>query len=264
MTGRLRAPTGRYGGKTAEERQAERRRRFLDAALQLFGDTPATAPRPSRPSARPRASPPVSSTRSSAPSRTSWPSCTSRSTTGRRVPCWPRWPTRTGCRSQSARPRSSAPTRRTSPPIRGECASRSWRSSASVRGWRSSGWPVGRSGSIWCAPRRTGPWSGGGGPAGLSARRDRVHRQCERAAARLERGVGGRDPGRGRGGVGAAVAGDSAAARVGVRSRVRTGAQVTTAPQARCCQLPSRFTAATTGAAPSSARMCAPTVRARS
>ncbi|KAB1140398.1 helix-turn-helix transcriptional regulator [Streptomyces luteolifulvus] len=40
MTGRLKAPTGRYGGKTAEERQAERRRRFLDAALQLFGDTP--------------------------------------------------------------------------------------------------------------------------------------------------------------------------------------------------------------------------------
>jgi AcrR family transcriptional regulator len=40
VTGRLRAPTGRYGGKTAEERQAERRRRFLDAALQLFGDTP--------------------------------------------------------------------------------------------------------------------------------------------------------------------------------------------------------------------------------
>ncbi|MGX5186378.1 TetR/AcrR family transcriptional regulator [Streptomyces avermitilis] len=40
MTGRLRQPTGRYGGKSAEERQAERRRRFLDAALQLFGDTP--------------------------------------------------------------------------------------------------------------------------------------------------------------------------------------------------------------------------------
>ncbi|MET9872235.1 TetR/AcrR family transcriptional regulator, partial [Streptomyces sp. NPDC006386] len=40
MPGRLRAPTGRYGGKTAEERQAERRRRFLDAALHLFGDTP--------------------------------------------------------------------------------------------------------------------------------------------------------------------------------------------------------------------------------
>ncbi|GGY05573.1 TetR/AcrR family transcriptional regulator [Streptomyces djakartensis] len=40
MPGRLRAPTGRYGGKTAEERQAERRRRFLDAALQLFGDAP--------------------------------------------------------------------------------------------------------------------------------------------------------------------------------------------------------------------------------
>ncbi|PWI20329.1 TetR family transcriptional regulator [Streptomyces sp. Act143] len=40
MAGRLKAPTGRYGGKTAEERQAERRRRFLDAALQLFGDTP--------------------------------------------------------------------------------------------------------------------------------------------------------------------------------------------------------------------------------
>ncbi|MFC7815050.1 MULTISPECIES: TetR/AcrR family transcriptional regulator [unclassified Streptomyces] len=40
MAGRLRAPTGRYGGKSAAQRQAERRRRFLDAALQLFGDTP--------------------------------------------------------------------------------------------------------------------------------------------------------------------------------------------------------------------------------
>ncbi|MER5428169.1 TetR/AcrR family transcriptional regulator [Streptomyces sp. NPDC002588] len=40
MTGRLRAPTGRYGGRTAAERQAERRGRFLDAALRLFGGTP--------------------------------------------------------------------------------------------------------------------------------------------------------------------------------------------------------------------------------
>jgi AcrR family transcriptional regulator len=40
VTGRLRAPTGRYGGRSAEERQAERRRRFLDAALRLFGDRP--------------------------------------------------------------------------------------------------------------------------------------------------------------------------------------------------------------------------------
>ncbi|MFJ4690533.1 TetR/AcrR family transcriptional regulator [Streptomyces sp. NPDC088766] len=40
MAGRLRAPTGRYAGKSAAERQAERRRRFLDAALRLFGDTP--------------------------------------------------------------------------------------------------------------------------------------------------------------------------------------------------------------------------------
>ncbi|WP_432169152.1 TetR/AcrR family transcriptional regulator [Streptomyces sp. 1222.5] len=40
MTGRLKTPTGRYGGRTAEERQAERRRRFLDAALGLFGGTP--------------------------------------------------------------------------------------------------------------------------------------------------------------------------------------------------------------------------------
>lgn len=40
MAGRLRAPTGRYGGKTAEERKSERRRRFLDAGLQLFGDAP--------------------------------------------------------------------------------------------------------------------------------------------------------------------------------------------------------------------------------
>ncbi len=40
VAGRLRAPTGRYGGKSAAQRQAERRRRFLDAALTLFGDTP--------------------------------------------------------------------------------------------------------------------------------------------------------------------------------------------------------------------------------
>ncbi|MFF3289494.1 TetR/AcrR family transcriptional regulator [Streptomyces sp. NPDC003023] len=40
MAGRFRQPTGRYGGRSAEERQAERRRRFLDAGLQLFGDTP--------------------------------------------------------------------------------------------------------------------------------------------------------------------------------------------------------------------------------
>src|SRR3954471_177807 len=40
VAGRLSAPKGRYGGRSAEERQAERRRRFLDAALQLFGDPP--------------------------------------------------------------------------------------------------------------------------------------------------------------------------------------------------------------------------------
>lgn len=40
MAGRLEQPTGRYGGRTAEERQAERRSRFLDAGLQLFGDSP--------------------------------------------------------------------------------------------------------------------------------------------------------------------------------------------------------------------------------
>lgn len=40
MAGRLKAPTGRYGGKTAAERQAERRKRFLAAALELFGGDP--------------------------------------------------------------------------------------------------------------------------------------------------------------------------------------------------------------------------------
>jgi len=40
VAGRLKAPTGRYGGKTAAERQADRRRRFLDAALELFGGEP--------------------------------------------------------------------------------------------------------------------------------------------------------------------------------------------------------------------------------
>ncbi|MFB4318404.1 TetR/AcrR family transcriptional regulator [Actinomadura sp. 21ATH] len=40
MAGRLRRPTGTYGGRTAEERRAERRRRFLDAGLELFGGGP--------------------------------------------------------------------------------------------------------------------------------------------------------------------------------------------------------------------------------
>ena len=40
MAGRLSAPSGRYAGKSAEERKAERRRRFLDAALELFGGGP--------------------------------------------------------------------------------------------------------------------------------------------------------------------------------------------------------------------------------
>ncbi|MEW2354401.1 TetR/AcrR family transcriptional regulator [Spirillospora sp. NPDC029432] len=40
MAGRLRRPTGAYGGRTAEERRAERRRRFLDAGLELFGGGP--------------------------------------------------------------------------------------------------------------------------------------------------------------------------------------------------------------------------------
>lgn len=40
MAERLRRPTGRYAGKAAGERQAERRQRFLDAALQLFGAGP--------------------------------------------------------------------------------------------------------------------------------------------------------------------------------------------------------------------------------
>ncbi|POX47863.1 TetR/AcrR family transcriptional regulator [Streptomyces sp. Ru72] len=40
MAGRLKQPTGRYGGRTAEERQAERRRRFLEAGLELFGAGP--------------------------------------------------------------------------------------------------------------------------------------------------------------------------------------------------------------------------------
>ncbi|MDX2602188.1 TetR/AcrR family transcriptional regulator [Streptomyces caniscabiei] len=40
MSGRLKQPTGRYGGRSAAERRAERRDRFLDAGLRLFGDTP--------------------------------------------------------------------------------------------------------------------------------------------------------------------------------------------------------------------------------
>ncbi|MBT3150295.1 TetR/AcrR family transcriptional regulator [Streptomyces sp. CHD11] len=40
MPGSPSAPRGRYAGKSAEERKAERRRRFLDAALELFGAGP--------------------------------------------------------------------------------------------------------------------------------------------------------------------------------------------------------------------------------
>jgi AcrR family transcriptional regulator len=40
VTQRLRRPTGRYAGKAADERRAERRQRFLDAALELFGAGP--------------------------------------------------------------------------------------------------------------------------------------------------------------------------------------------------------------------------------
>ncbi|MGW7054246.1 TetR/AcrR family transcriptional regulator [Streptomyces sp. NPDC054887] len=40
MRERLRQSTGRYAGKTAVERHAERRQRFLDAALELFGAAP--------------------------------------------------------------------------------------------------------------------------------------------------------------------------------------------------------------------------------
>ncbi|MGW9398761.1 TetR/AcrR family transcriptional regulator [Streptomyces sp. NPDC055642] len=40
MPGSPNAPSGRYAGKSAEERRAERRRRFLDAALELFGAGP--------------------------------------------------------------------------------------------------------------------------------------------------------------------------------------------------------------------------------
>ncbi|MER7661811.1 MULTISPECIES: TetR/AcrR family transcriptional regulator [unclassified Streptomyces] len=40
MAGRLRQPTGRYGGRSAAERRADRRQRFLAAGLQLFGDSP--------------------------------------------------------------------------------------------------------------------------------------------------------------------------------------------------------------------------------
>ncbi|MGX1885692.1 TetR/AcrR family transcriptional regulator [Streptomyces sp. NPDC055287] len=40
MKERLRQSTGRYAGRTAVERHAERHQKFLDAALQLFGTGP--------------------------------------------------------------------------------------------------------------------------------------------------------------------------------------------------------------------------------
>ncbi|SEG75271.1 DNA-binding transcriptional regulator, AcrR family [Thermomonospora echinospora] len=40
MAGRITPAAGRYGGRSAAERQAERRRRFLEAGLDLFGAGP--------------------------------------------------------------------------------------------------------------------------------------------------------------------------------------------------------------------------------
>ncbi|WP_218670867.1 TetR/AcrR family transcriptional regulator [Microbispora sp. GKU 823] len=40
VAGRITPAAGRYGGRSAEERQAERRRRFLEAGLDLFGGGP--------------------------------------------------------------------------------------------------------------------------------------------------------------------------------------------------------------------------------
>ncbi|KUJ70234.1 TetR family transcriptional regulator [Streptomyces albus subsp. albus] len=40
MAGTVRRPTGRYAGRSAQERRAERRQRLLDAGLRLFGDSP--------------------------------------------------------------------------------------------------------------------------------------------------------------------------------------------------------------------------------
>jgi AcrR family transcriptional regulator len=40
VAGRRARPTGRYGGRSADERRAERRRRFLDAGLEMFGRGP--------------------------------------------------------------------------------------------------------------------------------------------------------------------------------------------------------------------------------
>ena len=40
VAGRRATPTGRYGGRSAAERRAERCRRFLDAGLEMFGRGP--------------------------------------------------------------------------------------------------------------------------------------------------------------------------------------------------------------------------------
>ncbi len=159
MAGRIKQPTGRYGGRTAAERQAERRSRFLDAALQLFGDSPG-----------------FRSTTIAALSEAAGLSTrqfyeefrTLEERAGRPPPpgqrlgraggSRPPSPTPRTCRSPSAPPRSSAPTRPTLyRRTRAASASPSSRSSASSRAWRSSGSPAGRAGSTSSAPRRPRP-----------------------------------------------------------------------------------------------------------
>ncbi|MGP3984557.1 TetR/AcrR family transcriptional regulator [Streptomyces sp. KR80] len=40
MAGKVRRPTGRYAGRSTQDRRAERRQRLLDAGMRLFGDSP--------------------------------------------------------------------------------------------------------------------------------------------------------------------------------------------------------------------------------
>ncbi|EPJ39818.1 hypothetical protein STAFG_3128 [Streptomyces afghaniensis 772] len=129
VPGRLRAPTGRYGGKTAEERQAERRRRFLDAALQLFGDTPG-----------------FRATTVAALSEAAGLSTRQFYEEFRTLEDVLAALRRTVAARRARYRHSSGPTPGTSPPIRAGSASPSSRSSASARAWRSSGSPAGPAG----------------------------------------------------------------------------------------------------------------------
>ncbi len=224
MAGRLRQPTGRYGGRSAEERQAERRRRFLDAALQLFGDSPGFR---STTVAGLSEAAGLSTRQFYEEFRTLEDVLAALHL---QVNDW----AETAASAALAEARDLPLAERATAVFRAyaanvTCDPRRIRITfveiiGVSPGWRSSGSNAVPDGWTSSAPRPPTLQRGRGGPARLPDRGHGVHRQRQRSAARLAGRLGGRDPGRDRGRAGPATARDPAAGclrRPGDRFRAR-------------------------------------------